>query len=138
MGGERHTLGKLQKEIRRHLGEILQFEVRDPRLAWVTVMDVKLSRDLRHATVYVTTLEEGAALEETLLVLRRDRGFLRSALAQRLRLRRVPELRFEPDLLALRAQRIEAILAEVPKPPTETENEPKPHDAKPQASRGEG
>ena len=111
MGGSRRTLRKIQEEIKRHLGDILQFEARDPRLEWVTVMDVKLSRDLRHATVYVSTLGGGeGAEEETLAVLREHRGFLRSELAKRLKLRRVPELRFEPDLVTVRAQRIEELL----------------------------
>lgn len=123
MGESRHTLRKIREEIKRQLGDILQFEARDPRLEWVTVMDVKLSRDLRHATVYVSTLGEGAAEEETLAVLREHRGFLRSELAKRLKLRRVPELRFERDLAALRARRIEELLREgtVPEGTEETE-----------------
>jgi ribosome-binding factor A len=115
MGDPKHTLRRIREEIKRHLGEILQFEARDPRLEWVTVMDVTLSRDLRRATVYVSTLDDASA-EETLAVLREHRGFLRSELAKRMRLRRVPELRFEPDLAAARAQRIEQLLAEEARP----------------------
>lgn len=116
MGESRHTLRKIREEIKRQLGDILQFEARDPRLEWVTVMDVQLSKDLRHATVYVSTLGEGTAEEETLAVLREHRGFLRSELAKRLHLRRVPELRFEPDLTTRRAQRIEELLREEARP----------------------
>ena len=112
MGESRYTLRKIREEIKRHLGDILQFEARDPRLEWVTVMDVKLSRDLRYATVYVSTLQDGAAEEETLAVLTEHRGFLRSELAKRLKLRRVPELRFERDLTMARARHIEQILRE--------------------------
>ncbi len=113
MGGS-HYLRKVREEIKRALGEILEFEARDPRLEWVTVMDVRLSRDLRHATVYVSTLSDDttAAEEETLAVLREHRGFLRTELAKRLRLRRVPELRFELDLATAKARRIEQILRE--------------------------
>lgn len=122
MGEARYTLRKIREEIRRHLSEILEFEARDPRLEWVTVMDVQLSRDLRYATVYVSTLRDGAAEEETLAVLTEHRGFLRSELAKRLRLRRVPELRFEPDRITARAQRIEQILQEEA-PPSRPDSE---------------
>ena len=110
MGNRVHA--KIREGIKRKLGEILEFEARDPRLEWVTVMDVKLSRDLRYATVYVSTLGGGVSEEEAVAVLTQHRGFLRSELAKRLPLRHVPELRFEPDLTARRARRIEQILLE--------------------------
>lgn len=107
---------KIREAIKRKLGEILEFEARDPRLEWVTVMDVRLSRDLRYATVLVSTLGGGVSEEEAVAVLTQHKGFLRSELAKRLRLRRVPELRFEPDLTVRRARRIEQLLAEDDEP----------------------
>lgn len=96
--------------IKRRLGEILEFEARDPRLEFVTVMDVRLSPDLRRATVYVSAVGEGLSEEEVVRVLEEHRGFFRSELAKRLRLRRTPELHFEIDLVERRARRIEQLL----------------------------
>jgi len=90
----RRLVEKIREEIRRRLSEILEYEARDPRLESITVMGVRLSRDLRHATVYVSSLKSG---EEALMVLREHRGFFRSELAKRLKLRHTPQLHFELD-----------------------------------------
>jgi len=88
-------LEKVREEIKRHLSEILEFEARDPRLSWITVMEVRLSKDLRRATVYVSATGDATAEDEAIEILKEQRGFFRSALAKRLRLRHTPELRFE-------------------------------------------
>jgi ribosome-binding factor A len=100
---------KLQEEMVRTLSEILQFETREPLFSLVTVMGIKLSADVHYATVYVSVLDEsqeGTALE----ALRNNRTYLRTQLAQRLRIRHTPELRFVLDETEKRAQRIEELL----------------------------
>ncbi len=82
----RWGLARLQEEIHRRLSEILQFEARDPRLERVTIFAVKLSKDMRHAWVYVSVLHNSPDEEtEALETLRKHRGFLRTALAKHLR-----------------------------------------------------
>lgn len=110
MGGR--FIEKVREEIKRHLSEIFEFEVRDPRLSLITVMDVRLSKDLRRATVYVSATGDENSEDEALAVLGEQRGFLRSALAKRLRLRHTPELRFEAYPLERYARRIREILGE--------------------------
>ncbi|MFN4217940.1 MAG: 30S ribosome-binding factor RbfA [Candidatus Bipolaricaulia bacterium] len=107
----RWGLARLQEEIHRRLSEILQFEARDPRLERVTVFSVKLSKDVRHAWVYVSVLSDSPSEEtEALETLREHRGFLRTALAKHLQIRHTPELHFELDQAERRARRIEELL----------------------------
>ena len=108
----RKWIEKIREEIKRRLSEILQFETRDPRLELVTVMDVRLSSDLRYARVYVSATGRETSEEEAIKVLNEHRGFFRSELAKHLTLRHIPELRFELDLVEKRARRIEEVLRE--------------------------
>ena len=104
---------RIREEVKRQLSEVLEYEAHDPRLRWVTIMDVRLSGDLRQARVYVSLSQLATERRETavLQLLQRDRGFFRSRLARRLELRHTPELRFEIDQVEKRARRIEALLA---------------------------
>ena len=87
---------KLGDQIQREVSDLLQHELRDPRVARVTVTAVDVSPDLSHAKVFFTLLEKDR-LEDTLAGLKRSAGFLRSALARRIKLYTTPQLRFEYD-----------------------------------------
>jgi len=106
-----HQIEKLQEEIRRALGEIIEFRARDPRISFVAVTEVRLSSDLRHATVLLDFLDEGQR-EELLQLFEQDRGFFRSELAKELDLRYTPELHFREDEALRRARRIDELLGE--------------------------
>jgi ribosome-binding factor A len=83
--------------VRAELGRLLQHELRDPRLGFATVMDVVMSRDLRHARVYVSILGDAEARLKSAEALQSARGYLRRALGHALALRFVPELDFRVD-----------------------------------------
>ncbi len=86
--------------VQRELAQLLETEVSDPRLALVTVTSVEMSRDLRHAVVYVTCMrrpELGAEREDVLRALTRAGGFLRRQLSHNLTLKTVPDLQFRYD-----------------------------------------
>ena len=83
--------------VRAELGRLLQHELRDPRLGFATVMDVVMSRDLRHARVYVSILGDTEAGLKSAEALRSARGYLRRELGHALALRFVPELDFHVD-----------------------------------------
>jgi len=104
-----HQREKLQAEIKRALGEIIEFRARDPRIGFVAVTEVKLSADLRHATVLLDFLDEERKAE-LLRLFQQDRGFFRSELAKRLDLRYTPELHFRADEALRRARRIDELL----------------------------
>ena len=100
--------------------EILQTEVRDPRVGPVTITAVETTPDLYHARVYVTSLGSAEEKETSIEGLQAAAAYLRSELGRRLSLRRVPELSFQLDLTLEHAMRIERLLGEVLPPRTNT------------------
>lgn len=99
--------------LREEIARLLRRELKDPRVERVTVTGVDVTPDLRHATVHVRTLGEETSVEEAIEGLRSAEGYLRRSLGKELRLRRIPEFRFEADRTLERAMRIEALLDEV-------------------------
>jgi len=83
-------------QLRRDLARLIQQEIKDPAVGFVSVSDVEVTRDLSHAKVFVTVFEPDHA-KESLRALRHAAAFLRRRLAQQLRLRQVPELHFKHD-----------------------------------------
>ena len=92
---------------------MLARDVRDPGVGFVTITRVKMSPDLQLARAYYTQLGDEAAKKETRRALDRVIPFLRRQIGARLRLRRVPELRFEFDETVEKQDRIEKILLEL-------------------------
>lgn len=82
--------------IQQELSYILQLEVRDSDIRFVTITDVHVTNDLSFAKVYVTVLREDKK-EETLQALKEASGFLRKELAKRVNIRHIPELQFVYD-----------------------------------------
>ncbi len=111
MSGAR--MRRVDHAMRQVLGDALAQDLKDPRIGFVTVTDVKTSSDLRYARVYVSVLGDEAAREATLAGLQSAHGFLQGRVAAELRLKRTPELTFELDLTAERAARVEKLLADV-------------------------
>ncbi len=101
---------RLGRQIRRDLAGLLQWEAADPRFASVTVSEVEVARDLTCARVHVQ-MSPGEDHEETLRALRRAARYLRTRLAGRLRVRSMPELRFEHDRSPDTGSRIERLLS---------------------------
>lgn len=104
--------GRLGDLIQAELGDILLRRFKDPGKGFFTVTGVTVTRDLRLAKVYVSALTP-RELEDALSVLERAKGFLRSELGQRIRVRFLPELRFCPDRAAESGQRVERLLREI-------------------------
>jgi ribosome-binding factor A len=96
--------------LRAELSELLLREVHDPRVKLASVTEVDVSPDLRRAVVKISVLGDEEQRQETIAGLRHARGFLRTELARRLRLRATPELVFELDRGAEHSQRISDLL----------------------------
>ena len=93
-----HHIERVNSLIRQEISELLQRQVKDPRLGnFITVTAVDTSSDMRHAKVFVSRLEGQEEKNETLGVLASAAGFFRKELAARLKLRRIPELNFQWD-----------------------------------------
>jgi ribosome-binding factor A len=103
---------RVDQAMRQVLGDALAQELKDPRIGFVTVTDVKTSPDLRHARVFVSVLGTDPEQEATLEGLRSAHGFLQTLVASELRLKRTPELAFELDHTAERAARLERLIEE--------------------------
>lgn len=95
--------------IRQELGQLLEREVKDPRVGFVTVMSVEVSGDLRIARVAVSILGDEKQREQSLEGLAAAQGFLRHELAQRLALRHTPAVVFELDRSLQSEQRIDEL-----------------------------
>jgi ribosome-binding factor A len=96
--------------LRAELAELLLRQVHDPRVKLASVTAVEVTSDLRRAVVKISVLGDDEQRQETLAGLRHARGFLRTELAHRLRLRATPELVFELDRSAEHSQQISDLL----------------------------
>ncbi|MEJ2343869.1 MAG: 30S ribosome-binding factor RbfA [Gammaproteobacteria bacterium] len=87
---------RVGEQIRRELSELIRLELKDPRVGMVTISAVEVSRDLGHAKVYVTVMNDDRQLD-TLEALKHAAGFLRRELGHRMKIRTVPQLHFHYD-----------------------------------------
>jgi ribosome-binding factor A len=104
---------RLAEQIRQDLTELLARDVRDPGIGFVTLTRVRVTDDLQQARVFYTTLGEGTDAQKTARALARATPYLRRALAERLRLRRVPELTFAVDVSLANQARVEELLERI-------------------------
>ena len=105
-----HRLEQLAELMRAELSELLLREVKDPRLGFVTITHIKLSADLAHARVHVSTLGDEQQQRESLAALRSAAGFLRRELGQRIRIRTIPQLDFRLDHTMAEAEKVQRTL----------------------------
>ena len=103
---------KLGDLIQRELSELVQRELRDPRVGMITITSVDVSPDFSHAKVFFTTLSKEHVNDAT-QGLKRAAGFLRSQLAKRIKLYTTPELRFEYDESVERGDRLSRLIDSV-------------------------
>jgi ribosome-binding factor A len=111
MQGKR--LDRVNQLIREEISLLLQRELKDPRLGFVTVTHVETSPDLRIAKVFVSVLGDEAEWTASLTALASARGFVRNWLRQHLDLRQTPELDFRADRSMEHAARIQALLRQL-------------------------
>ena len=95
--------------LRRELAQMIQREIKDPEVGFVSVSDVEVTRDLAHAKVFVTVFEEDKA-ETSIKALKRAAGFLRTRLGQDLRMRSVPQLHFHHDNSVETGQKMDSLI----------------------------
>ena len=106
-------LQRVNQLIREEISHLIQRELKDPRLGFVTVTEVDIAKDLRTAKVYVSVLGAEAEWQSSLEALENARGFIRNWLAPRLRLRAIPHLTFHADRSMAHAAHIQTVLEEL-------------------------
>jgi ribosome-binding factor A len=111
MQGKR--LDRVNQLIKEEVSILLQRELKDPRLGFVTVTEVETSKDLRLAKVFVSVLGDERQWAASLAALASARGFVRNWLRQHLDLRVTPEVEFRADRSMEHAARIQSILKQV-------------------------
>ena len=109
-----HRPDRVGDQIRQELSDLLsRGAVHDPGIGFITLTRVKMSPDLQLARVFYTMMGDVAARRQTAAALERATPFLRRQIGARIRLRRVPELRFEFDKSVQNQDRIERILLDL-------------------------
>lgn len=91
---------RVAQQVQQEIAMILQRDFKDPRVGWVTVSAVEVSKDLAYVKVFVTLLgqeDQKDKIDETIEILNKAKGFFRSEIGKRMRLRIVPEVKFEYD-----------------------------------------
>ena len=96
--------------IRKNIAEIIQIELKNPHLGFVSIPEVKVSKDFSYAKVYVSFFDEKQE-QEGMEVLEHSKGFIRSELAKRMDTRRCPDIVFVLDEGYKREERISQLLA---------------------------
>lgn len=104
---------RVGEQMKKELGDIIGRKIKDPRIGFVTVTDVNVSGDLQIAKVFISVLGDEEQRQNTLKGLAKAKGFIRSEIGQRIRLRKTPEIQFEFDESIDYGNRIEILLHEL-------------------------
>ncbi|HEY3959310.1 MAG TPA: 30S ribosome-binding factor RbfA [Solirubrobacteraceae bacterium] len=104
---------RVDEAIRQVVGDVLAGELKDPRVGFVTVTDVRTSADLSHARVYVSVLGDADIRQASMDGLDSAHGFLQRRVAGELRLKRTPTLEFAYDDTTDRALRVDELIDEI-------------------------
>ncbi len=104
---------RLAEAIKKEVADLLREELKDPRIGFVTITSVEVSRDLRYANIFVSVFGEPDEQKATIEALQKAQGFIRGELGKRIRLRYTPEITFKLDLSIVRGSRLIALMNEV-------------------------
>lgn len=104
---------KLREFVKEEVSLIIQRELKDPRIGFVSITDVEVSVDLRHAKVFVSVLGDEDAKTKTMAGLNSARRFIRVELGKRMQIRYTPELHFRLDDSIERGTRVVSLLRKV-------------------------
>ncbi|TXL67721.1 30S ribosome-binding factor RbfA [Cerasibacillus terrae] len=104
---------RVAEQMKKELGDILTRKIKDPRIGFVTVTDVEVTSDLQQAKIFISILGDDEEKQETLLGLTKAKGFIRSEIGRRIRLRKTPEITFEYDEALEYGNHIEKILRQL-------------------------
>jgi ribosome-binding factor A len=127
---------RLEGTVREAIADIIETEFADPRLSFVTITEVEVTQDVKHATAYYTTLDPDlvsrdprhgggdriAAPHEVADALASAGPRIQSLLARQVRMRNTPQLTFVPDPVAEQASRVDELLAQVRRETTDLDD----------------
>ncbi|MEO7795913.1 MAG: 30S ribosome-binding factor RbfA [Thermoanaerobaculia bacterium] len=111
---------RVADSLRKELSMLLMREVRDPRVALATISRVQVARDLGHARIWISVLGDETVRQQTMEGIEHAKGFLRTQIGRRLKLRVTPELAFELDRGAEYLQDMTELLEKLHKEPSDS------------------
>ncbi|MBA8759176.1 30S ribosome-binding factor RbfA [Staphylococcus schleiferi subsp. coagulans] len=106
---------RVGEQMKKELMDIINNKLKDPRVGFLTITDVQPTNDLSLAKVYLTVLGNDKEREDTFKGLEKAKGFIKSEIGQRMRLRIVPDLQFEYDASIEYGNRIERLIQDLNK-----------------------
>jgi ribosome-binding factor A len=106
-------IGRVAEQIKKELSFLLQTELKDPRVGFVTITGVEVTNDFSQAKVYLSVFGDDAQKNETLKALSKAAGFMRTELGKKIRIRHIPELIFKIDSSIEYGQKIEKLLNQI-------------------------
>ncbi|MDX1390195.1 MAG: 30S ribosome-binding factor RbfA [Acidobacteriota bacterium] len=112
-----HRRERIADLLQRILAEAVRDKIRDPRVGFVTLTEVRVSPDLRHARIYVSDLGESEQRAAAVVALNHAASFLRGEVARHARLKYVPRLEFVEDVALETGMRVERLLDDLRSPP---------------------
>ena len=106
---------RVGEHMKQEIMDIVNNKVKDPRVGFLTITDVELTNDLSHAKVYLTVLGSNKEIDNTFKALEKAKGFIKSELGSRMRLRIIPDLTFEYDKSIEYGNKIERMIQDLHK-----------------------
>lgn len=103
---------RVAEQIQRELAELIQLEVKDPRVGMVTLTGVDVTSDYSHAKVFFSLLGDQERLQQALIGLNSAAGYLRSQVAHRMKLRIMPALHFVHDTSIEEGMRLDKLISD--------------------------
>ena len=104
---------RVAQAVRAEIADLLTKGVKDPRVGFISIMDVRMSPDLRYANVYVSLLGSDKEKKSSLIGLRQAAGWIRRELGKKLALRLTPEVRFFEDTTLDRVYQLEEVFKQI-------------------------
>jgi ribosome-binding factor A len=114
---------KVKEFLKIEVSDIVLKEIRDPRLGFVTVTDAQVTKDLRHAVIYISVLGDDEQRQDSLRILQKASGFIRSEFGRRASMKVIPEITFKFDSAVEQGSRIFELLQEVKHEPEEPDTD---------------
>ncbi len=113
MAREFKRTDRVAEQLQRELAQIIQMDIKDPRVGMVTVSAVDISRDLYHATAYVTFMgipDDEESIQQALDILNQTTGFIRNLIGKRVKMRTIPTIKFAFDVSIARGSELSALI----------------------------
>lgn len=110
-----YRTSRVAEAFREEIMDMIQRDLKDPRIGFVTVTHIEVSPDLNHATVFISILGDEAKKDETLKAMERAKRHIRSELGKRVRLKFLPELEFVHDTTIEESFKVSEIIKKIHK-----------------------